>query len=63
MYVDEKKLEEKKNASSDVITSSLCLSRDLDLVGSTSDEFYRFQSVQTTGGCYSCGETNFSGYQ
>ena len=28
MYVDEKKLEEKKNASFDIITSSLCLSRD-----------------------------------
>ena len=32
MYVDKKKLEGKKNASSDVITSSLCLSRDTDLV-------------------------------
>ena len=31
MYV-EKNLEGKKNASSDVITSSLCLSRDTDLV-------------------------------
>ena len=31
-YVDEKNLEGKKNASSDVITSSLCLSRDTDLV-------------------------------
>ena len=30
MYVDEKKLEGKKNASSDVITFSLCLSRDMD---------------------------------
>ena len=28
MYVDEKKLEEKKNASFDVITSSLCWSHD-----------------------------------
>ena len=26
-------------------------------MGSTSDEFYRFQSVQTTGGCCSCEET------
>ena len=25
-------------------------------MGSTSDEFYRFQSVQTTGGCCSCEE-------
>ena len=32
MYVDEKKLEGKNNASSDVITSSLSLSRDTDLV-------------------------------
>ena len=32
MYVDKKKLEGKKNALSDVITSSLCLSRDTDLV-------------------------------
>ena len=32
MHGDEKKLEGKKNASSDVITSSLCLSRDTDLV-------------------------------
>ena len=32
VYVDEKNLEGKKNASSDVITSSLCLSRDTDLV-------------------------------
>ena len=31
-HVDEKNLEGKKNASSDVITSSLCLSRDTDLV-------------------------------
>ena len=26
-------------------------------MGSTSDEVYRFQSVQTTGGCCSCEET------
>ena len=26
-------------------------------VGSTSEEFYQFQSVQTTGGCCSCEET------
>ena len=32
-------------------------------VGSTSDEFYRFQSVQTTGGCCSCEETPSVGCQ
>ena len=48
MYVDEKKLEGKKNASSDVITSSLCLSRDTQSTMEESCFQQKFSEKRTT---------------